>query len=120
MKRKALGSVMVAVALACLMGASTISFDAGQPTPNPRGGPGTIQAKGTYSLDPGHSVSGISFTTDDGSTAVSDTAKWGAGTWTTGVLTSAKGNLTCTAELTVDDGQKIWIAGQAQTTVTVK
>jgi RNA polymerase sigma factor (sigma-70 family) len=46
------GALLLLCAVVCIMGASTITYDAGQPAPNPGGKASSLDAKGTYALDP--------------------------------------------------------------------
>jgi hypothetical protein len=46
--RKLAGTALLLALLVCTMGASTISFDAGQPVPNPGGVASLVTATGTF------------------------------------------------------------------------
>lgn len=65
MKRQFVGIALFLPLLACLLGASSNAFDAGQPTPNPGGAAQRLQGKGTYVLDPNQFYVGTSFSAVD-------------------------------------------------------
>lgn len=113
MKRKLVGAAGILSLLICLMGAGdSFSYNVGQPNPNPNGAASKIEANGTYALGAGHALNGVSFITDDGIVSSSVTATAAAGAWTVAPMGLPKGTYTCTAALSVDDGQKIWASSQ--------
>ncbi len=65
MKRQFVGIALFLPLLACLLGASSNAFDAGQPTPNPGGAAKMLQGKGTFVLDPAEYHVGNSFAAVD-------------------------------------------------------
>lgn len=113
MKRKFVSMILMLCSLVFVLGADSISYNAGQPNPNPGGMKNTIEANGTYTLDTGHTLSSISFIADDGSISTSATADTKGGQWKLSSLNVNAGTYKCTARLYVDDGQKIWVADEA-------
>lgn len=113
MKSKLGSFCLLLTAIVCLTGADSISYNAGQPNPNPGGVPSSIEANGTYTLDSGHTLSAVSFTADNGKISVSETPSASNGAWELKSVLLNKGTYDCTAQLAVDDGTKIWLADSA-------
>ncbi len=111
MRRKLLGVAFTLLALVCLTGASTISYNAGNPVPNPGGVANKLSADGTYTLDAKHKLSSIQLQAQDGFLGSVFPATTTATTWSTGVVSLNAGTYKCTAQLFVDDGA-IWLADE--------
>ena len=119
MKRKLVRSVLLLCGLFCVMGADSISFNAGQPNPNPGGMKNLIEANGTYTLDPGHMYACSTFTADDGVKSTFTTSA-NNGTWTLIATPLPAGTYDCYASLVVNDGKKLWSVNSTTKSVTVK
>ena len=61
MKRQFAGIVLFLPLLACLLGASSVAFNAGQPNPNPGNKLTILEGKGTYVVDPKENFGDINF-----------------------------------------------------------
>ena len=88
-------------------GVDAITFDAGQPTPNPGGAAGKISASGAYTLAPGHDMAAVSFTVSDG-LPTSYASQAANNKWSNGPESPGAGTYDCQAQLSLNDGQKIW------------
>ena len=120
MMRKLVRSVLLLGGLVCVMGADSIDYNAGQPNPNPGGVANKIEANGTYALDPGHTLSSIVFICDDG-IASNFTATATKATWSVPPVGINASTYKCTAQLYINDGQKIWMsANKSVNNVVVK
>ena len=111
MKRQFVGIALFLPLLACLMGASSIAWPAGQPVPNPGGKAGTIEAKGTYAVDPMETLGKITFNVYDTklkqATIVTANAK--AGAWDSILSNLGAGNYDSFGQLiTVNKGQTVF------------
>jgi hypothetical protein len=87
----------------------SISFDPGQPTPNPGGQAAKISASGSYITLPGHSQQGVSFTADQQGIFQTWAATAANGQWNRSPVGIPAGTYDCQAEMNVDDGQKLWV-----------
>ena len=83
MKRRVVCLAMFVPLLACLMGASSIDFAAGQPNPNPGGVLQSLEGKGSYVVDPTETFGKVFFQSIDTKTTQSATigANANNGTW---------------------------------------
>ncbi len=111
MKRQFVGIALFLPLLACLMGASSITFGANQPVPNPGGKAGTIEGKGTYVVDPLENFGTITFAVHDTklkqTTLVTANAK--AGAWDSILSNLGAGNYDAVGQLdTVNKGQPVY------------
>jgi hypothetical protein len=61
MKRRLINFALFVPLLACLLGADSIGWAAGQPNPNPGGANGTVEGKGPYAVDPANTFGGVTF-----------------------------------------------------------
>lgn len=56
MIRKFAPPLFLACCVACVMGAGTITYDKGQPNPNPKGAKGVLEGAGTYTVPAGETL----------------------------------------------------------------
>ncbi len=68
MKRKFAGVALFACTLACVMGASSITFNQGQPVPNPKGAKQILSAAGTYAVDPAETFVTVTYNAENTAT----------------------------------------------------
>lgn len=61
MKCRLLQIALFVPMLGCLLGADSISFNQGQPNPNPGGAANTLEGKGQYAVDPANTFSSLLF-----------------------------------------------------------
>ncbi len=104
MKRKCVRTFVLFCALICLMGASSVSFDAGQPNPNPGGVLQKLEGKGTYVVDPGEIFLNLTYNAKDTTSkqisynqATSANGKWDK------TLDLVKGNYDCYGHMLTAD-----------------
>jgi hypothetical protein len=122
MKRKLVNIAIFLPLLACLMGAGTIDWAAGQPNPNPGGAKETVEGKGSFAIGLGDTLLGIELWALKGQFFDSGTATVNAPNWDkTLKLSSGAGDYDCHAQIvTEDSGGKLWSNKTTTKTVTVK
>ena len=122
MKRKLVQIALFLPLLACLMGASTIDFDAGQPVPNPGGAPSTLEGKGPFAVDPMETLMSVNFNASlvGGMQSTTGLAATNQGKWSGSLLVAAGKYESFGALVTKDKAGTIVITFSKKVVVTVK
>lgn len=105
MKRKLAKVALLFLMLMCLMGASSIDWDAKSPT-----NPAKLKINGTgpYTVDPSHTFISIAMWSTIGNLSYDEQATTANGKWDATETVFQAGTYKCWASLYVTDGQKIW------------